>query len=341
MMVDKDTERFEVFFESGYWGKDGKSRAGTEIPLHASFKWGDEIWHIPAIYTFAMGMVMDFCVEIQPEKLKAFLEKWMPVCGGKTDISRELRAEIEGENPLCVNFSPRLLVNGTEIPATRGSGVNWIPAGCRPGKPENSEEAAALMVHYGLDMEKAWSFHRQSFRWVTFRQPEITSLQLRLVRDDATINGIHFTNPAVGDVISFVHPVSGVTHRLAVVEYKAQEFPAEAFAGSEYEFPTHYTAMTYTVTPELPEDRIQVCDCLENDKAIPRPGAEQHDACGFGVIGGANGVAGFILADDNPHSVATHMAFSALHFQPAENIEWRISFREKLMEDVEVTLPIS
>ena len=56
--------------------------------------------------------------------------------------------------------------------------------------------------------------------------------------------------------------------------------------------------------------------------------------------GSASGSVGVILADDNPSGAAIHKACSALHFQPAENIEWRIYFRERLMEDVEVELPL-
>ena len=339
-MTDKNKERFHVFFESGYWGKSGRGRVGTEIPLHSSFEWGDEVWHIPAIHTFAKGAVMDFCVEIQANRLKKFLQKWVPMCGGNLEISQELRAEAERENPLCIDFRPHLLVNGAEITATRGCGTSWIPERCRSGALESSEEVEALLSHYGLDREKAWSFHRWSFSWATRKQPEIMSLQLRLERDAATINGIHFSNPAVGDVISFVHPVSGVEHRLTVVKYEPQEFPMEAIAHSEYKFPTHYTHMAYTVTPELPEESIQVCDCLENDRAVPKLGAAPHDASASGIIGSASGSVGVILADDNPSGAAIHKACSALHFQPAENIEWRIYFRERLMEDVEVELPL-
>lgn len=105
-MTDKNKERFHVFFESGYWGKSGRGRAGTEIPLHSSFEWGDEIWHIPAIHAFAKGAVMDFCVEIQANRLKDFLQKWGLCAVGIWKSPRSCGRKLRGRIPCVLITGP-------------------------------------------------------------------------------------------------------------------------------------------------------------------------------------------------------------------------------------------
>ena len=51
---------WQVFYDGGYWTKNGKGRAGEEVVLNSSFNWGEEVWHIPAIYSCSKGLVVEF-----------------------------------------------------------------------------------------------------------------------------------------------------------------------------------------------------------------------------------------------------------------------------------------
>lgn len=339
----EQTTEWKVFYDGGYWTKNGKGRAGKEITLNSSFAWGEEIWHIPAIYSCSKGLVVDFCVEINPERMKAFLDKWMPVCEGDSILPRETQEELDKANPLSIDFRPHIFVNGKVVQAKHGCGINWIPESCIPDGTENPREAKQLITHYELDETKAWSFHRWSCPWATLKKPEIKSFKLRLERRLETINGIRFKNPTVGDVITFTHPITNTEHKLTVMEYGKQELTSKAFAHEEYEFPTHHTAMTYTIEPELPNKNFQVRDCLDNDepKRRPRKSYEpqaSYDACSIGIIGGADGPTAFIFSNGSGTKTVPHAALSALHFEPVDEIEWKIIFREKPMEDIEVEM---
>ncbi len=94
--------------------------------------------------------------------MKAFLDKWMPVCEDDPRLSREVREEMEQENPLDVMFRPYLTLNGKEVIPTRGSSLQWIPEGCVPKDTRNQPEAKELISHYCLDATKTWSFHLRS-----------------------------------------------------------------------------------------------------------------------------------------------------------------------------------
>lgn len=46
----------------------------------------------------------------------------------------------------------------------------------------------------------------------------------------------------------FSHPVSGITHTLTVQEIEQQTVPQNSFGSDRWIYPTHYIAMSYTLT---------------------------------------------------------------------------------------------
>ena len=132
--------------------------------------------------------------------------------------------------------------------------------------------------------------------------------------------------------MKFVHPVTGETHALHVVEYETQQMDAGHLQDTDqWEYPTHYSAMSFVVEPELPRQSLTVRDCGQGDR--PRP--KQSNMAGPTV---ATSV-GVILATSK--SGQPRAACSSLYFDPPEQIEWRMVFYQKTAEDMEVDLPIS
>ena len=332
---------WKVYFDGGFWTKNAKGKAGEEIVINKSFPWGDEIWHIPAVYVCSKGLVVDFCIEIEPLKQKAFFDKWYSVLSENEHINGSRLEQIEQENPADVNFTAHLQVNSKPLFQKHGCALNRIPESCLPEGERCVSEAKELIEHYGLDKTRVWSFHRVSFGWNTNRKPQIKSLTLKLERQPVAIEGVHFRNPSAGDVISFVHPVHRTEHKLTVLACEKQEFSSKGFQHEEYEFPTLHTAMTYTLEPELPTGNFTVRDCEQNEQPKRRPKKHyepqaEYSACSIGIIGGADGpTAVFVSAERN---IQQHCALSALRFEYADNIEWKTVFREKLMEDIETEL---
>lgn len=335
------SEEWAVHYDCGFWNNNAKGKPGEEIAVNKSFTWGDEIWHIPAVYSCPEGMVVDFCVEIEPEKEKAFIDKWYPVLAEDENISNELREQIENENPMDINFRVHLQVNGKPVAEKHGTSINRIPACCLPDGLESERESGEIIRHYGLDDTRAWSFHRWAFPWTTEKKPEIRSLKLKLERDPVAIQGIRFRNPSVGDVISFVHPIHKTEHKLTVMEYEKQELAVGRFQQEEYEFPSLHTAMTYKLEPELAKRNFRVRDCLDNEQ--PRLRAEnqpevytKNEAQAIAIIGGADGPTAIFTSAVSDSQL--HTALSALRFEHADGIDWKIVFSEKLTEDIEIGL---
>ena len=116
------------------------------------------------------------------------------------------------------------------------------------------------------------------------------------------VPGPHFKTHAPGDSFSFTHPVSGTKYTLTVQELERQTISEKRFGSDRWFYPTHFTAMSYTLSPE-PDSDISICDCAEGDKPLEiapcsdryAPEARNDMAC-IGIIGGADGPTAIFLA---------------------------------------------
>ena len=107
--------------------------------------------------------------------------------------------------------------------------------------------------------------------------------------------------------------------------------------------------MSYVIEPELPRNELTVRDCGQGDSA--RPNLQEQDAlaviggadgpaaaCSIGIIGGSDGPTAILLA--NSKTGCPHSACSALRFETPEQIEWRMVFYHKTVEDIDIDLPL-
>ena len=334
-----ETPEWKVYFANGFSSHHiGHDKSGKEIPVGKTFTWDGKTWHVPAVYACRKGLVADFCVEIEPDDLRAFFNKWWPNGHGEgREFTPEEQERQTAENPMALDFQPTLTVNGKPLRRTGGNGFGWVPDACRPEEErgeqsQQNQEAIWLMEHYSLNPEKGWIFFRESFPWATKTRPVLKTLSLSLEQNPVSVPGPRFTLSGAGDVVKFVHPVTGETHALHVVEYETQQMDAGHLQDTDqWEYPTHYSAMSFVVEPELPRQSLTVRDCGQGDR--PRP--KQSNMAGPTV---ATSV-GVILATSK--SGQPRAACSSLYFDPPERIEWRMVFYQKTAEDIEVDLPIS
>ena len=336
---------WKVYFENGFGSYHrGHDRPGQEIPVSKTFAWGGRTWHIPAVYACGKGLMVDFCAEVDLPAYRAFVEKWRPWWEGDKPLTPEEEEQQEAENPLRIDFSPKVTVNGRELHPRSGNGSQWIPMSLR-WEYERGEytqqdwENIWLMEHYGLDAEQGWVFWRQSFPWATPAKPKVKTLALTFAMDRQAIPGPRFFVQGAGDVVPFTHPVTGEEHTLQVVEYENQEVDLSRLPDAgEWEYPTHCAAMSYVIEPELPRESVTVRDCGQGDR--PRARVEQtgfgSTACSIGIIGGTDGPTAILLS--NGRSGHPRGACSALRFAPPERVEWRMVFYHKTVEDVTVEL---
>lgn len=350
---------WKVYFDNGFNSRHfGHDRPGKEIPVNKTFPWSGKLWHIPAAYACGKGLVVDLCMEVDTAGLRSFMEKWWPHGEEEgRELTPEEQEQQDAENPMKMDFTPRLTVNGRELGGWSGAGSSWMPASCRP-EGERGEynrqdwENLWFMEHYGLDSERGWMFYRYSFPWATKTKPAVKTVSLALKQDPVSRPGPRFTVSGAGDSVAFTLPVTGERHTLRVAEYEAREVDMSGLGG-EWDYPTHCTAMSYTVEPELPRQSLAVRDCAQGDAPRPKPpeelaaldaigGADGPAACSVGIIGGSDGPTVMIMAHGKDPAVCEgprlYTTCSALRFERPEQIEWRMVFHQKTAEDITVEL---
>lgn len=351
---------WNVYYEGGFWDRGGRGRPGAEIPVGTSFLWAENTIHVPAVYACSKGLVADLCMEIDPAWMRAFWAKWGPRVREGRALTPEEREEQIADNPMNLEFELRAVVNGRETRARHGCGFGWTPPDCVPNLTQDEQmpdwqyyEGLWLLERYGLPTDRCWMFWRQSFPWATRTKPVVKTLSLTLEARPNPVPGPRFTVSGSGDRMDFISPLTGQSHTLQVVEYQEQTVDLSDLPDSQgWDYPAHYTAMAYTVEPELPRKALIVQDVEYGDQPRPKPreerdalaaigGADGPSACSIGIIGGSDGPAIVMahakgtLAYEGPQ---LYTACSALRFAPPEKIEWRMSFRETRQERVTVEL---
>ncbi len=283
------------------------------------------------MYSCGKGLVVDLCMRTEAKDIRRFIAKWNLTAENDSEenFTQEQQMQIELENPLGLDFSAQIELNGKTLQSFHGCAVGISP--CLPDGAANEKVAQVAAAHYGLDDSYGWTIYRQSYLWAGKRRPEIRSLSLTMKQQPCCVPGPHFRTHAPGDSFSFSHPVSGTEYTLTVQKLERQSIPQAQFDSDRWACPTHFTAMSYTLSPE-PNDAISICDCAVGDRPLEiapctnryAPQAQNDIACTV-VIGGAAGPAVTVFGKNKQGSL--HAVCSALHFEPAaEDIEWRVVF---------------
>ncbi len=332
----QEPPKWEVYFDGNFWGHAPKQKPGREIPLGTQFEWAGHHWVIPAVYACGKGLVVDYCMRIEPWLIEAFIDKWDLTVEdeGSKRFSREERMRMELDNPMQLDFYGILHLNGKEVRPGHSCGCMWNP--CLPPQYTGDSEGKSLAQHYGLDLNFGWMFWRSSYLWPTKRKSEIKEMSVTMEQEKVRIPGPHFQVEKSGDTFRFIWPEKGTEHTLTVQEYEAQTFDLGRLPDS-LEYPTHHHIMSYTITPPLPEGVLTIQDCTEGDSPRPKKVVSgngspvaMHDACAIGIIGGADGPTAIIYGNA---AGKLHAACSSLHFDPVERVQWRMVFFEKPFED--------
>ena len=331
----KSTE-WKVTYDGGFHCNRGAP--GTEIATNRTFRWGDEIWHIPAVYLCDRGLVVDYLLEVDTERVLAFIRKWDPFNDEHNPYTGEQLAQMQQEHPLYARFIGKAIFNGRMLQNAQGCSQMWMPACCLPKGSCLNPETARILEHYDLDPNRAWSFHRFSYAWGSAEGMNLQTLSIHMERQRENMAGRRFATPTVGESILLTHPLSGETHILTVNGVEQQELPEHPFRDSDMEYPNHFLVMSYSLEPDIPNPGFVLQDCASPDEPRHKkqnPYRTAGTSTAIGIIGGADGPTA-VLTGRNAASL--HAVCSALRFEPVEQVWWRPVFREKLVSDIDICL---
>ncbi len=299
--------KWDVGYGTGFAEYCDKSRVGNEITVGRAFLWQDESWMVPSIYLCENGIVVDSYLEVSGEEMSRFSKQWG--AHSPEDLSAEDLMRRKLDDPLGIEVLGKLSVNDIALPRKKTNILRWDPA------VENSWNARRTLEHYGLDRNKGYLLRREHFLRKG-KNPPIQTMYLTLEAIPAAVPGIRFTAPRPGESLVFTHPVTGQDHTLTVNSCTREALDPNFLSNH----PCCYTRLTFSVEPSIEKDMLRIVDCDPGDPFQSTPEAP----------------AAVILTDKVPS--AGHFAISSLRHIPAENITWRMVFRQKLRSDV--TVPV-
>ena len=315
---------WKVTWDGDIFDADPDAESAEPVAVNARFQWAGLDWFVPEVYPFERGVVMLLLGNVDPELV--------PRYGYEDYISPEAHERMMAENPLEIHVRPELTINDLALRPSGSVGTNWIP-----GQGHNLE-AKWVLQHYDLDLDSAWQIKRLRFFWPSCGKMEIQKMSLTMIQQQISVSGTHFKTPLAGESVTLAHPTNGNQYTLHIDELSQQTADFSRLQDQEMEWPTCYTQMQFRIEPDMPRNQFRITDCAQSDQPRYRPGVERNGAAAIGIIGGASGPVTLISRAGNSQQVQIHQTHSAWHFEPAEEIEWRIVFQEKPNDDLKVSL---
>ncbi len=359
-----------VYFNCNFYGHRPYERAGKPITLDKSFTWNGYLYLVPAIYIFKEGFVIDMCKRIPMVEAGKFFSEWSEERRTSQLTTEELE-RMEQETPFDFGFSTEFSIHGHAPKNNRGSCfVAWHSLGSEAHYIEDVSEE--LMEAYGCDKSFAWFFSRTCVPWPGGRETDLKSLTMTLrPSKKAYTCDKHFVTSANTDpfTVDLRHPLSGDAYRLYVISTGQERLEDHTFdqlhCGREIamDYPLCLMTMEYYIERAdgqtgsdacgcVDGEEIRVFDCAQPERPVPRVSEASEDGCArdssVSIIGGCDGptsvfFAGKIVgvsnsdnAKRNCHPIQT--AVSSLHFNPVEQVKWRVVFNITAGEPEKIVL---
>ena len=332
--ASKPAPEWKVTFRGDFHSADQQGTPGIPVQTNKEFHWAGIDWVIPEVYAFEEGLVVLTLGKVDPVEVRKHIHDGP---ASQEDIER-----MDAECPLNIHLRCTARINGSDGMYCGGSGMAWMPP--LPGEGNGYDDARWVLEHYGLDTGYAWIINRDNYLWPNGVKREVESLVMTITQRPVSLSGTHFRTPMAAKSVELVHPRTNQTYTLTIEELSKETADLRTVGNMGMEFPNRYTQMTYRIDPEMNPRQFRIMDCTQPDHARPAKIKKQSsveingEAAAIGIIGGADGPTAIFMGRPAEKANRLHMASSAMRFEHAEEIEWRIVFMEKLYADTTVIL---
>lgn len=325
---------WKITFRGNFNSVDQQGIPGVPVRVDKDFRWAGIDWIVPEVYACEEGLVVLALGKIDPSEVRKYMT-------GEPHTQEDME-RMDAECPLNIHMRCKAKLNGSEGIYCGGSSIAWMPP--LPGEGSGYQEARWVLEHYGFDTNYAWIINRDNYRWPNGAKCELESLVMSITQRPVSLSGTHFKTPAASNTVELKHPRSGAAYTLTIEELTQEKADMRSVASMGMEFPTCYTQLVCRINPELANNKFRIVDCAPGDNARPakinKPNGVQinGEAAAIGIIGGADGPTVIFMGHPAEKAPKLHMASSAMRFEHADEIEWRIVFMEKLNPDIDICL---
>ena len=143
---DEDEKPYvwNVWFGKGIYAQNERGREGIEKKLDRRFEWCGGEWSVPSLYICPKGIIVDILHVVPKKAYDEFYEKYCFLLDCGEDVPESLRRRAVNENPLNLDFSVELIVNGKRMKSQGGSSFSYGGE----GSAGDARIADAIIQHY-------------------------------------------------------------------------------------------------------------------------------------------------------------------------------------------------
>lgn len=332
-----------VYHNNNIWGKGTPETKLTALPVNQTFLWEDQEILIPAVYIGKAGAVLDVCAQISTEAMAAFLKKWDYARRISLKTPEEFE-QIDADNPGSREFAVDICLDDMTLVRRMSSSIRWYPKQIlRMGNTgpagndafENDKTAEEWMDAYSCDRDCCWYFERISYDWNG--EPLLAPHQISLAfhANFISVTAGHFSTgiSCDGQMVTINHPITRQEYTLTLHGCEQTRHSFTEIGAKGVAYPEYCRILSYSITPEIDRSLFSIRDCAEGDHPRAMNAHEEH---GSGTTEGPISI--FMAGKSSvPGSMS---AASSLHFEPVEEIRWRMVFQIKPKDDMEISFPI-
>lgn len=358
----------DIYHNGNFRGGRRGSRL-TPVPVQRTFLWEGQEIYIPAIYVGKAGAVLDVCAKIPVEEMTAFLKKW-PRERRLSLKTPEEYEQIDADHPGSRDFLAEMSLDDMPLTLASSCSINWYPravfqmgneadAPAQDGEWENDKDAEELLEAYGCDRAFCWHFGRLNYNWkeepilsprqaaLEFRMQQVPvtagyfttsvntsgQLHLRTNRPESlsATSEIPVRANDGADAVKAVHPVTGQEYTLTLHECQQTRHSFDEIGAEDVSYPEYGQLLSYSISPEIDRQLFDIRDCSEGDR--PRKKKASKDS------GSAQGAAAVFMAGKSAVP-ERRMAASSLHFEPVEEVRWRMVFQVQRKGNLKIAFPV-
>ncbi len=340
----------QVYYGMNFWGSAKAAQESEQIThkvteplqetvLNHEFRWDDISGFISSIYMGKEGIAIDFCIRVSNEVFQEFCNKWRAAF--EKGLTEEEQEQMAQENPLNIDFTVELSVNGQAVESDFSCGTCYSIITAEEYKPGGIEEQ--LMEAYKCSNEVSWCFKRHMFRWE--QQPEeVRKLEFNFMAGQKAYPAaqIEMDLACEGKQYTILHPMNRSKYQLKIQGAIQQEIDPKILQGRRgkqhsWEYPTHYLMVTYRMEPELSQENFRLHDATGGDR--PRNMHTHENGSVSILIGSGDGPTSIFVAGKKKEK-QDMFAASALYFEPVTSVSWKPIFLERERENMKLSITL-
>lgn len=237
----------KVYFDSSLWRTKGRKPCKVRWDIDAVFTDGGLTRYVPAVYCFQQGVVFDILTIVEEKAITEYYEKYKDWEKKADTLSDTQIQKIRQDNPY-----QDMCLKGVWMNGEREQHLSYSSTGYLPVIREEEERSVILEMKeaYSDYLGGTESFFCQRVCVETerdFTAESLDHIQLELTRKHEIFVLNQETTAAPGEerCMQFIHPLTGVSHRVYIYDLQNLSVP-EVFDGR-----LEYSLATAEIVPGL------------------------------------------------------------------------------------------